>query len=114
MQGVRHPVPAPRLYTHNGLLLFSYTDKETAQRAFYEVDFVTFKIVDKKVSMKRTAIQEQVIFPLRAYDYVTSVAGKKDGRTVFARQIHHPLGQGTGGGDARERRWQTPDLHRGK
>lgn len=48
----------------------------------YEVDFVTFKIVDKKL-MKRTAIQEQVIFPLRAYDYVTSVAGKKDGRTVF-------------------------------
>ena len=47
----------------------------------YEVDFVTFKIVDKKL-MKRTAIQEQVIFPLRAYDYVTSVAGKKDGRTV--------------------------------
>jgi len=43
---------------------------------------VTFKIVDKKV-MKRTAIQEQVIFPLRAYDYVTTVAGKKDGRTVF-------------------------------
>lgn len=46
------------------------------------MDFVTFKIVDKKV-MKRTAIQEQVIFPLRAYDYVTTVAGKKDGRTVF-------------------------------
>ena len=43
---------------------------------------MTFKIVDKKV-MKRTAIQEQVIFPLRAYDYVTTVAGKKDGRTVF-------------------------------
>ena len=48
----------------------------------YEVDFVTFKIVDKKV-LKRTAIQEQVIFPLRAYNYATAVAGKKDERTVF-------------------------------
>ena len=46
------------------------------------VDFVTFKIMDKKV-MKRTAIQEQVIFPLRAYNYATVVAGNKEERTVF-------------------------------
>ena len=43
---------------------------------------MTFKIVDKKV-LKRPAIQEQVIFPLRAYNYATAVAGKKDERTVF-------------------------------
>ena len=48
----------------------------------FEVDFVTFKIVDKKV-MKRTAIQEQIVFPLRAYNYATLVAGNKDERTVF-------------------------------
>ncbi len=52
------------------------------------VDFVTFKIVDKKL-MKRTAIQEQVIFPLRAYDYVTSVAGKKDG-APFSSSTNSP------------------------
>lgn len=69
------------LYTHNGLLYF-HTQIRNRSNVPYEVDFVTFKIVDKKV-MKRTAIQEQVIFPLRAYDYVTTVAGKKDGRTVF-------------------------------
>ena len=69
------------LYTHNGLLYF-HTQIRNRSNVPYEVDFVTFKIVDKKV-MKRTAIQEQVIFPLRAYDYVTAVAGKKDGRTVF-------------------------------
>ena len=69
------------LYTHNGLLYF-HTQIKNRSNVPYEVDFVTFKIVDKKL-MKRTAIQEQVIFPLRAYDYVTSVAGKKDGRTVF-------------------------------
>ena len=33
--------------------------------------------------MKRTAIQEQVIFPLRAYNYVTRIAGKKNACTVF-------------------------------
>ena len=48
----------------------------------FDVDFITFKIVDKKVA-KRTAMQEQVIFPLRAYNYATCVAGKKDERTVF-------------------------------
>ena len=69
------------LYTHNGLLYF-HTQIRNRSNVPYEVDFVTFKIVDKKV-MKRTTIQEQVIFPLRAYDYVTTVAEKKDGRTGF-------------------------------
>ena len=34
--------------------------------------------------MKRTAIQEQVVFPLRAYNYATRIAGKKSACTVFA------------------------------
>ena len=49
----------------------------------FDVDFVTFKIVDKKI-VKRTAMQEQVIYPLRAFNYVTRVDGKKNERTVFA------------------------------
>jgi len=69
------------LYTHNGLLYF-HTQVRNTSNVPYDVDFVTFKIVDKKV-MKRTAIQEQVIFPLRAYNYATVVAGKKEERTVF-------------------------------
>ena len=69
------------VYTHNGLLYFHTQIRNTSNVPF-NVDFVTFKIVDKKV-MKRTAVQEQVVFPLRAYNYVTEVAGKKDGRTVF-------------------------------
>lgn len=69
------------IYTHNGLLYFHTQIRNTSNVPF-NVDFVTFKIVDKKV-MKRTAVQEQVIFPLRACNYVTEVAGKKDGRTVF-------------------------------
>ena len=69
------------IYTHNGLLYFHTQIRNTSNVPF-EVDFVTFKIVDKKV-MKRTAIQEQVIFPLRAYNYATVVAGNKEERTVF-------------------------------
>ncbi len=69
------------IYTHNGLLYF-HTQVRNQSNVPFEVDFVTFKIVDKKV-MKRTAIQEQIIFPLRAYNYATMVAGNKDERTVF-------------------------------
>ena len=69
------------IYTHNGLLYF-HTQVRNQSNVPFEVDFVTFKIVDKKV-MKRTAIQEQVIFPLRAHNYATVVAGNKDERTVF-------------------------------
>ncbi len=69
------------LYTHNGLLYF-HTQIRNMSNVPFEVDFVTFKIVDKQV-MKRTAIQEQIIFPLRAYNYATVVAGSKEERTVF-------------------------------
>ena len=69
------------IYTHNGLLYF-HTQVRNQSNVPFEVDFVTFKIVDKKV-MKRTAIQEQIVFPLRAHNYVTVVAGNKDERTVF-------------------------------
>ena len=69
------------IYTHNGLLYF-HTQVRNQSNVPFEVDFVTFKIVDKKV-MKRTAIQEQIVFPLRAYNYATVVAGNKEERTVF-------------------------------
>ncbi len=69
------------IYTHNGLLYF-HTQVRNQSNVPFEVDFVTFKIVDKKV-MKRTAIQEQIVFPLRAYNYATLAAGNKDERTVF-------------------------------
>ena len=69
------------IYTLNGLLYF-HTQVRNQSNVPFEVDFVTFKIVDKKV-MKRTAIQEQIVFPLRAHNYATVVAGNKDERTVF-------------------------------
>ena len=72
------------LYTHNGLLYF-HTQIKNSSNVPFDVDFINFKIVDKKVA-KRTAIQEQVIFPLRAYNYAVRVAGNKEERTVFTME----------------------------
>ncbi|ADY35703.1 bacteroides conjugative transposon TraN protein [Phocaeicola salanitronis DSM 18170] len=70
------------LYSHSGLLYFHTQVKNTSHVPF-DVDFVTFKIADKKL-VKRTAMQEQVVYPLRAYNYVTRVDGRKSECTVFA------------------------------
>lgn len=70
------------LYTHNDLLYF-HTQVKNSTNLPFDVDFVTYKIVDKKV-VKRTAMQEQVIYPLRAYNYVTRVNGTSSEYTVFA------------------------------
>jgi len=70
------------IYTNNGLLYFHTELKNTSNIAF-DIDFVSFKIVDKKV-IKRTAMQEQVLEPLRAQNYVTVVHGKSTEHTVFA------------------------------
>jgi conjugative transposon TraN protein len=69
------------IYSHNDLLFFHLYLKNSSSIR-YEIDYINFKIVDKKVA-KRTAIQEQTIEPLRSYNQVTSVAGGKEERTVF-------------------------------
>lgn len=72
------------IYTHNGLLYFHMQLKNSSNVPF-DVDYITFKIVDKKVA-KRTAIQEQVIMPLRAHNNLTYIGGKKTERCVFTLQ----------------------------
>jgi conjugative transposon TraN protein len=69
------------IYAHNELLFFHLQLKNTST-VVYDIDYIMFKIVDKKVA-KRTAIQEQVITPLRSYNQMTAVAGGKEERTVF-------------------------------
>lgn len=69
------------IYTHNGLLYFHMQLKNSSNVPF-DVDYITFKIVDKKVA-KRTAIQEQVIVPLRAHNNLTLIGGKRTERVVF-------------------------------
>lgn len=69
------------LYAHNGLLYFHTVVENDAAMPF-SADFITFKVVDKKVA-KRTAIQERVLQPLRAYHQVMTVQGKSARRSVF-------------------------------
>ena len=69
------------IYTHNGLLYF-HTEIKNSSNVPFDVDYITWKIVDKKVA-KRTAIQEQVIQPLRTQNFVLNVAGNSSERTVW-------------------------------
>ena len=70
------------IYSHNGLLYFHLNLKNMSNVPF-NVDYITFKVVDKKVA-KRTAIQEQVIYPLRAHNNMQVIGGKCSERMVFA------------------------------
>ena len=69
------------IYVHNDLL-YLHTEIRNSSNVPFDVDYISFKVVDKKVA-KRTAIQEQVLFPVRAFNYAVRVAGKKSERTVF-------------------------------
>lgn len=68
------------LYTHNGLLYFHTAIRNNTAMP-YNVDFITFKVVDKKV-VKRTAIQERILPPLRACNQVAWVGGGRQERSV--------------------------------
>lgn len=70
------------IYANNGLLYF-HTELKNTSNIPFDVDFVSFKVVDKKV-IKRTAMQEQVLEPLRAQNYVVVAPAKSSERTVFA------------------------------
>jgi conjugative transposon TraN protein len=69
------------IYTCNGLL-YLHTSIANESAVPFDIDFIRMKIVDKKVA-KRTAMQEKVIYPLRAYNYVMRIKGNAMQRTVF-------------------------------
>lgn len=69
------------IYTHNGLL-YLHTSIKNASNVPFDIDFVRMKIVDKKVA-KQTVIQETVIYPLRTYNFISTVGGNQTERTVF-------------------------------
>lgn len=77
--GIQHTLKG--IYTHNELLYFHLQLKNSSNVPF-NIDYITFKIVDKKVA-KRTAIQEQVIWPLRAYNNTMLIGGRQTERTIF-------------------------------
>lgn len=69
------------IYSHNNLLYLHISIKNSSNVPF-DIDFVRMKIVDKKIA-KQTAIQEMVIYPLRAYNFISTVSGNQTERTVF-------------------------------
>jgi conjugative transposon TraN protein len=70
------------IYSHNNLIYF-HTELKNSSNVPFNVDYISFKIVDRKVA-KRTAIQQQSIGPLRIYNELKVIGGKKTERTVFA------------------------------
>lgn len=70
------------IYTHNSML-YLHTQIRNATNVPFDIDFIRMKVVDKQVA-KRTAVQESVIYPKRAFNNVTSVRGNTVERTVWA------------------------------
>jgi conjugative transposon TraN protein len=70
------------IYVHGNLLYF-HTSLRNNSNIAYDIDFFRFKIVDKKI-VKRTAIQETIIKPVRTYNELRSVTGKSTARHIFA------------------------------
>lgn len=69
------------LYTHNGLL-YLHTSIKNSSNVPFDIDFIRMKIVDKKLA-KQTAIQETIIYPLRAYNFISTIGVNQTERTVF-------------------------------
>ncbi|MDR1226792.1 MAG: conjugative transposon protein TraN [Prevotellaceae bacterium] len=73
------------IYSHNGMLYF-YTEITNSTNVKFDIDYLTIKVIDKKL-IQRTTIQETVLKPVRAYNYVTEVAAKSTETTVLAIPI---------------------------
>lgn len=69
------------IYVHNNLLYF-HTSLRNYTNLSFDIDYIRFVVKDKKVA-KRTAMQESVIEPVRAYNNLVTVDGKATVRNVF-------------------------------
>lgn len=70
------------IYVHRDLL-FLHISLANASNVPFDVDFIRFRIVDKKVA-KRTAQQETTIEPVRTYSALTRIEGQNSGHMVYA------------------------------
>lgn len=77
------------IYIHNNVL-YLHVELANSSAIAFDIDFISMKIADRKVA-KRTAIQEQIIKPIRIYNDITQVAGGTSERTIFAiEKITYP------------------------
>lgn len=61
---------------------FFHTELRNKSNLPFHVDFMTFKVVDKKVG-KRTVLQEKALQPLRIYQPLGEIGGKATDQNVF-------------------------------
>ena len=69
------------IYIHNGKYYF-HTELRNRTNVSFEIDFINFKVVDKKVA-KRTVVQERPMIPLRTYKPLNEIGGKAIEQNVF-------------------------------
>ncbi|GEM52101.1 conjugative transposon protein TraN [Empedobacter brevis NBRC 14943 = ATCC 43319] len=69
------------IYIHIGKYYF-HTELRNRTNVPFQIDFVNFKVVDKKVA-KRTVVQERPMIPLRTYKPLDDIAGKTIEQNVF-------------------------------
>ncbi|WP_431610434.1 conjugative transposon protein TraN [Chryseobacterium sp. 'Rf worker isolate 10'] len=72
------------IYTLNGKLFF-YLQFDNSTNIPFTIDFINFKVVDKKVG-KRTVIQERTIEPLGEYMELKEIAGTSTEKNVYLLQ----------------------------
>ncbi|WP_348797878.1 conjugative transposon protein TraN [Flavobacterium adhaerens] len=69
------------IYIHNGKYYF-HTELRNRTNVPFQIDFINFKVVDKKVA-KRTVVQERPLIPLRTYKPLEEIGGKSTEQNVF-------------------------------
>ncbi len=69
------------IYIHNGKYYF-HTELDNRTNVPFKIDFVNFKVVDKKIA-KRTVVQERPMIPLRTYKSLGEIGGKTTEQNVF-------------------------------
>jgi len=69
------------IYIHNGKYYF-HTQLRNDSNVPFQIDFVNFKVVDKKVA-KRTVSQERVLKPLRMYKPLDTIIENGTEQNVF-------------------------------
>jgi conjugative transposon TraN protein len=66
----------------NNNLLYLHTVLRNYSDVSFDIDYVRFKVIDKKVA-KRTAMQENNIEPVRTFNRLSTIDGKATVRNVF-------------------------------
>lgn len=69
------------IYVQGGKF-YLHTELSNKSNVPFHIDFVNFKVVDKKVA-KRTVVQEKVMTPLRIYKPLNEIGGNTTDQNVF-------------------------------